>query len=116
MSINQANRALLVCLVLGLMLSLPQHRTAAQGGDDKTGKKTDDDKADKKKEELPKHKEQYAQEYEHSFKNDKELNPLFHWHGEDAQGCMEFDPTGHLLHLQDGHPGKRMGTGVGINT
>ncbi|HZZ78319.1 MAG TPA: DUF1583 domain-containing protein [Gemmataceae bacterium] len=114
MPINQTNlfalKASLVCLVLGLALLIPQHDTAAQDG--KTGKKT----ADVPKDEAPKHKDKYTQEYKHSFKGDTDLDPLFHWHGEEPQGCTEFDPSGLLLHLPDGHPGKRMGTGIGINT
>src|SRR5437870_695153 len=64
----------------------------------------------------PKHKAVYAHEYYHSFKEDREIAQEFHWHGLDPQGCVEFEAAGMRITLPAGHPGKRMGTGVGVNT
>lgn len=65
---------------------------------------------------LPKHKAAYAREYYHSFTADREIGPEFHWHGLEPQGCVKFEPAGLRITLPAGHPGKRMGTGIGINT
>jgi serine/threonine protein kinase len=51
-------------------------------------------------------------EYFHSFKSDRDLPPDFAWDGEDPEGCVQFEPEGLRLTLPEGHPGKRMGTGL----
>jgi serine/threonine protein kinase len=54
----------------------------------------------------------YESEYYHVFKGDTDLSPDFGWDGDDPAACVQFEPEGLRLTLPDGHPGKRMGTGV----
>jgi len=100
-------------VLLGLALTLPSFFAGSV-----TGVLAQDDGV-KRQPEPPapaKHKDAYAQEYAHSFKTDRELGPEFHWHGLDPQGCVTFEPAGLRISLPEGHPGKRMGTGIGMNT
>ena len=101
---------------LALALALAAGHGQSEAGDDKAGKKQAAKDGDVRKEEPPRHKERYAREYDHSFKADKELDPNFRMHGLAPQECIEFEPAGMRIHLPDGHAGKRMGTGVGIDT
>jgi hypothetical protein len=65
---------------------------------------------------LSTHKTIYANEYLHSFKTDQDLPDEFHWHGLNPQECVAFEPEGLRITLPVGHPGKRMGTGIGAAT
>jgi DNA-directed RNA polymerase subunit RPC12/RpoP len=103
-------RALAKCkAAIAVFLAL----TFAFGG---TDVRAQDPDALLKKSPLPNHKATYAQEYFHSFKGDQEIGPEFHWHGLDPHSVAVFEPPGLRITLPRGFLGKRMGTGIGIDT
>jgi hypothetical protein len=109
-----AEAKLRVAIALLLILTLPR---AANAQNEKNSQPARD-AGDARKVEVPppRHKDVYAQEYYHSFKGDRDIGPEFHWHGLEPQRCVEFEPAGLRITLPAGHPGKRMGTGIGLNT
>src|SRR5262249_14328517 len=57
----------------------------------------------------------YRRDYYHSFTKDRDLPQDFDWDGLDPAACVHFEPAGLRIDLPDGHPGKRMGTGLYTN-
>jgi hypothetical protein len=55
------------------------------------------------------------QEYYHSFQEHRDLGHHFDLDGLDPEQCIHSEPAGLRLSFPEGHPGRRMGTGVVTN-
>jgi hypothetical protein len=113
-----AKAKLRVALALLLILTLVLTFARAADGQNEKNAKPARDAGDARKVEVPplRHKDVYAQEYYHSFKGDRDIGSEFHWHGLEPQQCVVFEPAGLRITLPAGYPGKRMGTGIGLDT
>jgi len=66
----------------------------------------------RKIEDVPQPRENYAQKYYHSFKDNPDDTKDFELIGPNANECVKFEPAGLRIVLPAGHSGQRLSTGV----